>query len=172
VVATSPPRPQWRGIPAASHRSHAFGGARNCRSHGSHRWRSAAPPPTGAAQPATAASDFSRAELDKILAPIALYPGALSAQTLPASAYPIQMVQARVGSTRARRVVFARKANSLVASHEIQRARNERKVRDVDVVVWPGVCVTAPRAKSVTGLAGQTQRLPPQLDDWPCIALI
>jgi hypothetical protein len=46
------------------------------------------------------------------------------------------------------------KANSLVASHEIQRARNERKVRDVDVVVWSGVCVTRPRAKSVTNWRG------------------
>jgi hypothetical protein len=46
------------------------------------------------------------------------------------------------------------KANSLVGRPEIQRARNERKVRDVDVVVWSGVCLSAPRAKSVINWRG------------------
>ena len=38
---------------------------------------------------------FTRAELEKLLAPIALYPDALLAQVLPASAYPLQIVQAQ-----------------------------------------------------------------------------
>jgi hypothetical protein len=38
---------------------------------------------------------FTRAELEKLLAPIALYPDALLAQLLPASAYPLQIVQAQ-----------------------------------------------------------------------------
>jgi hypothetical protein len=37
---------------------------------------------------------FSAAELEKLLAPIALYPDALLAQLLPASAYPLEIVQA------------------------------------------------------------------------------
>ena len=41
-----------------------------------------------------AAETFSRAELEKLLAPIALYPDPLLAQLLPASAYPVQIVQA------------------------------------------------------------------------------
>ena len=49
----------------------------------------AAPPPPPAPQ-----TSFSRAELEKLLAPIALYPDSLLAQVLPASAYPIQIVQA------------------------------------------------------------------------------
>ena len=42
-----------------------------------------------------AAETFSRAELEKLLAPIALYPDPLLAQLLPASAYPVQIVQAQ-----------------------------------------------------------------------------
>ena len=38
---------------------------------------------------------FSREELEKLLAPIALYPDPLLAQMLPASAYPVQIVQAQ-----------------------------------------------------------------------------
>jgi hypothetical protein len=37
---------------------------------------------------------FTQAELDKLLAPVALYPDALLAQLLPASAYPLDIVQA------------------------------------------------------------------------------
>jgi Protein of unknown function (DUF3300) len=47
-----------------------------------------------AAEPAVEES-FSRAELEKLLAPIALYPDPLLAQMLPASAYPVQIVQAQ-----------------------------------------------------------------------------
>ena len=59
----------------------------------------AALPPTTAApaeaeQPATN-SFFTREELEKLLAPIALYPDPLLAQMLPASAYPVQIVQAQ-----------------------------------------------------------------------------
>lgn len=46
-----------------------------------------------AAQPAD--SVYSAAELDKLVAPIALYPDALLAQVLPASAYPVDIVQAQ-----------------------------------------------------------------------------
>ncbi len=61
---------------------------------------SAAPPaPAGPAPEAAPAqapapqNSFSRAELEKLLAPIALYPDDLLAQVLAASAYPIQIVQ-------------------------------------------------------------------------------
>ena len=47
-----------------------------------------------AAEPA-AEESFSREELEKLLAPIALYPDPLLAQMLPASAYPVQIVQAQ-----------------------------------------------------------------------------
>ena len=40
-------------------------------------------------------SDFTREELEKLLAPIALYPDPLLAQMMPASAYPVQIVQAQ-----------------------------------------------------------------------------
>ncbi len=58
----------------------------------------AAPPAASAAAPDAAQApapqtSFSRAELEKLLAPIALYPDSLLAQILPASAYPIQIVQ-------------------------------------------------------------------------------
>ena len=59
----------------------------------------APPPPTasspeaGAAQGPASQTSFTRAELEKLLAPIALYPDSLLAQVLAASAYPIQIVQ-------------------------------------------------------------------------------
>jgi hypothetical protein len=53
----------------------------------------ATPPQPAEDQKTTAANSFSRAELEKLLAPIALYPDALLAQLLPASAYPLQIVQ-------------------------------------------------------------------------------
>ncbi len=53
----------------------------------------AATPEPGAAQAPAPQTSFSRAELEKLLAPIALYPDSLLAQILPASAYPIQIVQ-------------------------------------------------------------------------------
>ncbi len=46
-------------------------------------------------QTAPAADVFSQEELEKLLAPIALYSDALLAQMLPASAYPVQIVQAQ-----------------------------------------------------------------------------
>ncbi len=68
----------------------------------------AAPAPAETAAPAPAAtpalaeaeqppenSAFTREELEKLLAPIALYPDPLLAQMLPASAYPVQIVQAQ-----------------------------------------------------------------------------
>src|SRR5579863_8881750 len=56
--------------------------------------------PAGAAAPGEAEqpeanSSFTREELEKLLAPIALYPDPLLAQMLPASAYPVQIVQAQ-----------------------------------------------------------------------------
>ena len=47
------------------------------------------------ARPTTAENSFTREELEKLLAPIALYPDPLLAQMLPASAYPVQIVQAQ-----------------------------------------------------------------------------
>ncbi|MFN3892755.1 MAG: DUF3300 domain-containing protein [Beijerinckiaceae bacterium] len=55
--------------------------------------QSQAPPPQGAEQSAEAV--YSAAELDKLVAPVALYPDALLAQVFPASAYPIDIVQAQ-----------------------------------------------------------------------------
>ena len=54
----------------------------------------ATPAPAEAEQP-PADSTFTRADLEKLLAPIALYPDPLLAQMLPASAYPVQIVQAQ-----------------------------------------------------------------------------
>jgi hypothetical protein len=50
--------------------------------------------PAPADQTAPQTDSFSHEELRKLLAPIALYPDALLAQMLPASAYPIEIVQA------------------------------------------------------------------------------
>ena len=62
----------------------------------------ATPAPAPAATPAESEAEqppedsaFSREELEKLLAPIALYPDPLLAQMLPASAYPVQIVQAQ-----------------------------------------------------------------------------
>jgi hypothetical protein len=52
-------------------------------------------PAEGEAEQAPANSAFTREELEKLLAPIALYPDPLLAQMLPASAYPVQIVQAQ-----------------------------------------------------------------------------
>ena len=56
------------------------------------------PPASDAPQPGAPtpqAQKFTEAELEKLLAPIALYPDALLAQLLPASAYPLDIVQAQ-----------------------------------------------------------------------------
>jgi hypothetical protein len=53
-----------------------------------------AAPAAQAEQPQPQANRFSQDELRKLLAPIALYPDALLAQMLPASAYPLEIVQA------------------------------------------------------------------------------
>ena len=50
------------------------------------------PPPTGA--PSESAPDFTPEQLEQIAAPIALYPDSLLAQTLMASTYPLEVVQA------------------------------------------------------------------------------
>ncbi len=57
--------------------------------------QAASMPEPGGQPPAPASTSFSRAELEKLLAPIALFPDSLLAQILPASAYPIQIVQAQ-----------------------------------------------------------------------------
>jgi hypothetical protein len=53
----------------------------------------AAPPPASAA----GAKTFSQQDLDRLLAPIALYPDALLVQILMASTYPLEIVSARAG---------------------------------------------------------------------------
>ena len=55
----------------------------------------AATPSEGEAEQSPENSAFTREELEKLLAPIALYPDPLLAQMLPASAYPVQIVQAQ-----------------------------------------------------------------------------
>src|SRR6516162_6383370 len=51
-------------------------------------------PPDAAQQPQPAVPQFGQAELEKLLAPIALYPDDLVAQILTASTYPIEVVEA------------------------------------------------------------------------------
>jgi hypothetical protein len=53
------------------------------------------PAPSAAPAPETQARRFTRAELEQLLAPIALYPDSLLAQILPAAAYPLEIVQAQ-----------------------------------------------------------------------------
>jgi hypothetical protein len=50
--------------------------------------------PSAASQQAPEKDPFTRAEIDKLVKPIALYPDPLLAQLLPASAYPLDIVQA------------------------------------------------------------------------------
>ena len=52
------------------------------------------PQPSTAAAPSAEAKTFSQAELDQLVAPIALFPDALLAQVLMASTYPIELVYA------------------------------------------------------------------------------
>ena len=53
------------------------------------------PPPAGAPPGAPAQAGYSQAELDQMLAPIALYPDQLLTQILMASTYPLQIVEAQ-----------------------------------------------------------------------------
>src|SRR5258707_6129662 len=55
--------------------------------------QSVASPPTAVAHPAPA-QRFDAAQLDQLVAPIALYPDELVAQILAASAYPVEVVEA------------------------------------------------------------------------------
>src|SRR6266850_4957211 len=55
---------------------------------------SAAAPAANPAAPPSAPAEKSDADLDKLVAPIALYPDPLLATVLPASAYPLEIVQA------------------------------------------------------------------------------
>ena len=52
------------------------------------------PPATSAAGTASGSQPFTGAQLDQLLAPIALYPDALLAQTLMAASYPLEVVEA------------------------------------------------------------------------------
>src|SRR5687767_10221502 len=52
------------------------------------------PPPSPPAATATQHDVFSQAELDQMLAPIALYPDTLLSQILMASTYPLEVVEA------------------------------------------------------------------------------
>src|SRR5262245_62038036 len=56
--------------------------------------QTAASPPADAAAPPSPPVQRSEAELEKLVAPIALYPDPLLATLLPASAYPLDIVQA------------------------------------------------------------------------------
>ena len=51
-------------------------------------------PPVSYSQTSKAASPFTKAQLDQMVAPIALYPDSLLAQILMASTYPLEVVQA------------------------------------------------------------------------------
>ena len=54
----------------------------------------AAAPAATAAPPPSSPAKLGQAELEKLLMPIALYPDALIATMLPASVYPLEIVQA------------------------------------------------------------------------------
>lgn len=71
----------------------------------------AAPAPASASNAATQAT-FSQEDLDRLLAPIALYPDALLAQILMASTYPLEVVQAARWS----------KANAKVSGKALENA--------------------------------------------------
>jgi uncharacterized membrane protein YgcG len=62
------------------------------------RWSVAQTPAPATAQPQTAAADaskaFTAADLDQLLAPIALYPDPLLAQILMAATYPVEVIEA------------------------------------------------------------------------------
>ena len=58
------------------------------------RAQTPAPAPTNAAAPPSAAPQPSQSDLEKLVAPIALYPDPLLATLLPASAYPLDIVKA------------------------------------------------------------------------------
>src|SRR5678815_862385 len=51
-------------------------------------------PPANPQSPPSAPAKRSQADLEKLVAPIALYPDPLVATALPASAYPLEIVQA------------------------------------------------------------------------------
>jgi hypothetical protein len=51
-------------------------------------------PPLNATAPPSAPPQLSEADLEKLVAPIALYPDPLLATLLPASSYPLEIVQA------------------------------------------------------------------------------
>src|SRR3954466_8448127 len=53
-----------------------------------------AAPPADPVPPPSAPAKLAAAELEKLLMPIALYPDALIATMLPASVYPLEIVQA------------------------------------------------------------------------------
>ena len=87
---------RFRALSGSDRRAGDIGGAR--QSGGARYSGDRQQPATDAepmpAEPA-AEESFSREELEKLLAPIALYPDPLLAQMLPASAYPVQIVQAQ-----------------------------------------------------------------------------
>jgi Protein of unknown function (DUF3300) len=61
---------------------------------GTARAQTSTSPPVNAAAPPSAAPERTAADLEKLVAPIALYPDPLIATLLPASAYPLEIVQA------------------------------------------------------------------------------
>jgi hypothetical protein len=57
-------------------------------------------PPGAMQEPQPAVPQLGQAELEKLLAPIALYPDDLVAQILTASTYPIEVVEAERSNSR------------------------------------------------------------------------
>ena len=96
------------------------------------------------AEPA-AGESFSRDELEKLLAPIALYPDPLLAQMLPASAYPVQIVQAQR---------WLDKNKALVAKNDLFRNRQ------------PELGSSGEGARTLSGRYQADERRP-RLDDRP-----
>jgi Protein of unknown function (DUF3300) len=56
-------------------------------------WAVQTSPPSAPAQPAAAAATIPNDELDSLVAPVALYPDPLLAQTLVAATYPLEIIQ-------------------------------------------------------------------------------
>ncbi|MDH3211808.1 MAG: DUF3300 domain-containing protein [Myxococcales bacterium] len=73
-------------------------------------------------EPPTAAAGLSAAELEELVGPIALYPDELLAVVLPASTFPLQIVQAS-------RFLEKHKADSELKPDEARRPRSPSTCR-------------------------------------------
>jgi len=88
--------------------------------------QSAEAPPANPAAPPSEASGRSKEDLEKLVAPIALYPDSLIATILPASAYPLEIVEA---------ARFVKDTNNLAKIDEQQWDDNVKAVARIPDVI-------------------------------------